>query len=189
MRLMTFAILGLLAIKVASASPAISPCYCAGPPVEKSLQRAASVFMGEVVEISGPRPMAVDGEVQNFYVTRFSVWDQWKGKKALEIEVLTELRDNSCVAYPLMTVGERYLVFANPVAVKDDSPNVQGIVTTCTLTTRVSGPGPEYEVAKGHALATMFDLDKLTKRAPPKRIPAFGLQPIGKGFCLICDPY
>jgi hypothetical protein len=185
---MTLAILGLLTITVATAAPATIPCYCVGPPVEKSLQRAASVFMGQVVEVSGPRSVSVGEAVQKFYVTKFSVWDQWKGNRAPEVEVLTELHEDSCVAYPRMTVGERYLVFANPITVKADSPNIQGIVTTCTLTTRVSGPGPEYELTNGHALATMFDLDKLTKAAPPKRIPAFGLQPIGKGFCLICDP-
>jgi hypothetical protein len=179
MRLIAITILVLLAITSVRGSQGVSACYCIGDLVENEFVKAANIFIGEVVDVSGPREVATGSGVEKFNVIRFFVWDRWKGAKTFDVEVLSELPENSCVAYPPMRVGEIYVVFAQPFTVKNGSQNLQGLVTTCTLTTRMVGPGPQHEVHV-NALATIFALDKLTKPATPQRTPAFGRQPIGK---------
>jgi len=181
-------ILGALLIVQASEVQVIeaqvAQCFCVGGPVEKQFVEAASIFIGDVVEVSGPREVLTGSGVQKFYVTRFFVWDRWKGAKGFDVEVLTELLEDSCVAYPPMSIGATYLIFANPLSVKNGSPKIQGIVTSCTLTSLFVGSGPQPTVRLG-ALATIFELDKLTN-PPPQRTPAFGRKEMGKGLCLIC---
>lgn len=162
----------------------VAQCFCVGGPVEKQFVEAASIFIGDVVEVSGPREVLTSSGVQKFYVTRFFVWDRWKGAKGFDVEILTPLLEDSCVAYPPMSIGATYLVFANPLSVKNASPKIQGIVTSCTLTSLFVGAGPEPTV-RSSALATIFELDKLTN-PPPQRTPAFGRKPVGKDFCLFC---
>jgi hypothetical protein len=159
----------------------VPACYCIGGFVEDEFVKAANIFIGEVVEVSGPREVATVSGVEKFNVTRFFAWDRWKGTKTLDVEVLSELPENSCVAYPPMRVGEVYVVFARPFNVKHSSANLQGLVTTCSLTTRMVGPGPQHQVYV-NALATIFALDNLTKPVRPQRILAFGRQPTGNVF-------
>lgn len=179
MRLIPFTILVLLTMTPVRASQGVS-CYCIGGFVEDEFVKAANIFIGEVVEVSGPREVATGSGVEKFNVTRFFVWDRWKGAKTFDVEVLSELPENSCVAYPPMRVGEVYVIFAQPFTVKNGSPKIQGIVTTCTRTVRMVGAGPQHQVYV-NTLATIFALDNLTK-PPAQSTPAFGRQPIGNVF-------
>lgn len=176
--------LALMAVTLACSSPAFSSCFCMGGSVEKQFARAANIFIGQVVEVSGPREVAHGSGAQKLYVTRLFVRDRWKGNNAFDVEILTELRD-SCTAYPQMSIDETYLVFADPIAVKGASSKTQGLVTTCGLTALLVGSGPNPVVGL-NALATIFELDKLIGRELPKRTPAFDFKPIDRNFCLFC---
>ncbi len=184
MRKKALVVLSLLVIVLASKSHARA-CFCVAPPVEKSYQKSASIFVGEVVQIGVPRDVETGSAIEQLYPVKFFVWEQWKGPKAFEVEVLSPQKQRSCFDRPPMAIGETYLVFAEPVTVKDGSLKIQGVVNSCTLTTLFIGSGPQPKVNL-EALATIFGLDKLTKPAPQQRTPAFGRKEIGKGLCLYC---
>ena len=182
MRKMVFVILSLLLMVLANESQA-KACFCVAPPLDKSFEAAASVFIGEVVQISGPSDVETGSGVEQFYVVKFFVWEQWKGTKGFEVELLSP-KQRSCFGGPELEIGKKYLIFADPVTVKDGSTKIQGILKPCTLTSLFVGSGPQPTV-RLDALATIFALDKLTN-PPPQRMPAFGRKEIGKGLCLFC---
>lgn len=184
MRKKALVVLSLLLIVLATESHARA-CFCVAPMVDKSFESSASIFVGEVVQISGPREVETGSGVEQLYVVKFFVWEQWKGTKAFEVEVLSPQKQRSCFDRPPMEIGETYLVFADSVTLKDGSRKIQGIVRPCTLTTLFIESGSQPGV-RLDALATIFALDKLTKPAPPHREPAFGRKEIGKGLCLYC---
>jgi hypothetical protein len=183
MRRIALTAFGLLVITVASASP-VAACYCAHRSTDEAFDVSASVFLGQIVEVSGPREIDVGYKIQKFYVTRFFVWQQWKGAKAIEIEVLFEIPANSCGANPPMKVGEMYMVFADPFSVKQGSPKIQGIVTACSNTYRLSGPNPQSEFSNFRAVSDSLVLDKLDGSRVPLRTPAFGQTMMNKCLCL-----
>ena len=183
MRKKALVVLSLLVIVLASESHARA-CFCVAPPIEKSFAKSASIFVGEVVQIGVSRNVETGSGVEQLYPVKFFVWEQWKGPKAFEVEILSPQKQRSCFDRPPMEIGETYLVFADPVTLKDGSSKIQGIVQPCTLTTLFIESGPEAKV-RLDALATIFALDKLTRPAP-QREPAFARKEIGKGFCLFC---
>src|SRR6185369_1999203 len=87
MRKRALVVLSLLLLVLANESHARA-CFCVAPGVEKSFETAASVFVGEVVQISGPRNVEIGSGVEQLYVVKFFVWEQWKGTKGFEVEIL-----------------------------------------------------------------------------------------------------
>ena len=143
----------------------VSACYCGRPLIEKAFRQSTAVFIGDVVEISGPQRVETVGEPKNLYKIKFFVWELWKGTKAIEIEVWAAQVEASCFDYPPVQMGETYLVFADPLPPNNLSPRIQGIITNCNLTTRLRGTAPRSDVDRGNGLREMFTLDRIVKRA------------------------
>jgi|GEM_PF-2577620 len=187
MRKRALVVLSLLLIVLANETRARA-CTCVAPGVDKAFQTSASIFVGEVMQISGPLDVEIGSNVEQLHRVKFFVWERWKGPKAFEVEILSPQKQRSCFDRPPMEIGETYLIFADPVSVKNGSPQIQGHVTSCTLTTLFIGAGPQPKI-RLDALATIFLLDKLTGPAPPQRTPAFGRKEIHTKLCAFCrDP-
>lgn len=162
--------LGSLVLMMTAASPAAA-CFCGGPSLDEAFNRAAEVFVGQVVGIDGPRSIEMESGVKQYYVVKFFVWDRWKGSKAIQVQVLSH-REESCFDDPPMKVDQIYLVFADPLTSKNSSSNIEGIVTTCGRTSRMAGPGPETH--RNNGLADMFSLDRLVKQEQSFQNNLFG---------------
>jgi hypothetical protein len=179
MRKRLLVVLGPLLIMLAGATQAVA-CYCGKPVLNKVLEKSESVFVGQVVEISGPRGIEIGANAQNLYVIKFFVWERWKGARDREVQILAEQGEKSCFAYPPMRVGETYLVFAQPVTVNNASVQVQGMVDNCTRTSRLGGASPRPEVDKETGLLDLFALDRLTKQGTPQGALLFGRESPGQ---------
>ena len=180
MRTKALTVLGLLLVVFAGDSKAAA-CFCGTPSIEKAFERSAAIFLGQVVQVTGPRELTIGTNVEQLHVVKFFVWERWKGPEGFEVEILSAQKQRSCFSSPPMEVGETYLVFAEPVNIKEGSSGVQGIVTPCNRTTRLVGPAPEHAVYVP-ALATIFELDELVRPVAPQRSPAFGRQLIRKSL-------
>lgn len=158
-------LLGGVVLFILISVTSVSACYCGRPLVEKAFRQSAAVFVGDVVDVSGPQAVELASESRNLYKIRFLVWELWKGTKAVEIEVLAAQAEASCSDYPPLRVGETYLVFADQIPSNNLSPRVQGIISNCNLTTRLIGTAPRLDVDRGNGLRAMFELDRIVKRA------------------------
>jgi hypothetical protein len=100
----------LLSLLLLSANQAFS-CSCADPSVREKFRKASSVFVGRILEIKPYEDKASDSIFIN--EVRFRVERQWKGERKPEITVISAW-DNPgwCGDLPL-TVGERYLIYAD----------------------------------------------------------------------------
>jgi hypothetical protein len=93
-----------------------APQYCIMPELSESVQRAHAVFAGEVVEIIPPNPEYRDAYLRQAYTIKFSVEKSWKGAKNLRhFSVLSDHGANREMAFPVVHLGEKYLVFADPL--------------------------------------------------------------------------
>lgn len=155
MKRMTLVVLWLLTMTLASASSA-DACDCGDFLVEDASKTSASIFMGEVIDVSDPREVSIGSKSEKVYLTRFLVWERWKGAKSIEAEVLVE----PLGYYTQMRVGEVYLVYAKPLALQDSSTKIEGIVNDCTRTTLMLRPGPQQKVVNPLPFYDVFKLDK-----------------------------
>lgn len=180
MRRTALAVLGLLTITFTGASRA-GACDCGDFLVEDASKTSASIFIGEVVDVSDPREMFVGSKMEKVYLTRFLVWERWKGTKSVEAEVLVELPAHSAQ----MSVGEVYLVYAKPLFLQDGSAKIEGVVTRCTRTALMEGLGPRQKVVNPLPFYDVFKLDKIFKPTE-QRTPVFQRNEKPKRFCLVC---
>jgi len=97
---------GVLILTV-SASYACKPEL---PSQRQAVKRAASVFIGEVVEINESDFQPIKGK-RYFVNVRFKVIQYWKGLGALEVKVHSEQGVLSCNLFQFQK-GEKYLVYA-----------------------------------------------------------------------------
>jgi len=112
-------------------------CSCAMPDVPEALNRANAVFIGEVAEII--EPLTSDEKALppgRFFTIKFKVEKSWKGVAiaSREISVLSAQGRYGCFAYPPVSKGERYLVYAEPAYVDGGSSEDWSIITNCTRT-------------------------------------------------------
>jgi len=174
-------VLGLLTMTLANAPLAVA-CDCSDFLVESASKTSASIFIGEVIDVSDPREMLIESKTEKVYVTRFLVWERWKGTKSIEAEVLIELPAH----YTQMSVGEVYLVYANPLTLQEGSAKIEGIVRRSTRTALIERPGPQQKAVNPLPFSDVFQLDKIFKPAAVQRIPVFRDYQKPKGFCLVC---
>ena len=99
--------LGLLVF----ASPTSYACKPELPSQRQAFNRASSVFIGEVVDITDSSFQLIKGE-RYFVKVRFKVLQYWKGRGALEVIVHSEQGLLSCNLFQFQK-GERYLVYAS----------------------------------------------------------------------------
>lgn len=128
---MTFFRCAVIAFVFVVATPICKACFCIQPDVREGFERARAVFVGEVLEIT-PSSKATNFQevLMQPQTVRFKVDITWKGPFWTEATVLN---GGYCFRVP-MNKGEKYLVYAEPVA--DGSDDV--VVTSCGRTAPVS---------------------------------------------------
>lgn len=154
--------------------PSGKPCKRRDGLIDNASKTAASIFMGQVIAVSEPREVTIGFKTEKLYVTKFFVWERWKGPKSLEAEVLTEMPFHW--GLPQMRVGSVFLVFAFPVSIPDGSSNIEGIVTHNSPTTFFTDL----------AYIQMFELDRIFKPKVTQRTYLFAPPPQPRKFCLVC---
>jgi hypothetical protein len=131
----------LVLVLALNALPASSPlCFCIVPEVPEAFEQAKAVFVGEVIEIVEPATSGEKAASPNrFYVVRFRVEKSWKGAfLSSEIDVLSD-QGRGCFAYPKVTKGERYLVYADPAFESGSESSRFLIITNCNRTAMLPG--------------------------------------------------
>jgi len=168
----------LLAFVIAwNALPASSPlCSCIVPEVPEAFEQAKSVFVGEVIEIVEPATSDEKAALPDrFYVVRFKVEKSWKGAFfSSEIDVLSD-QGRGCFAYPKVTKGERYLVYADPAFENGSESRRLLIITSCNRTAMLPASvdqskqrRPHLELDREDGSADLGKLDAIIGM-PPKR--------------------
>jgi hypothetical protein len=128
-----------MVVALAAGATICNACFCITPDVRESYERARAVFVGEVLEIiPSPKAKNFNDVLMLPQTVRFRVDTFWKGPFWTEAKVLNP---GYCFRVP-MNKGEKYLVYADPVA--EGSSDV--IVSACSRTTSLSYPaGGVYE--------------------------------------------
>lgn len=99
---------------------------CVAPDVAGALDRAETVFVGEIVAVAPAREGGGSSSTTD-YVVRFEIQKLWKGPESREVTVLWRSEMDGCSSYPVGRIGERYLVYADPSrsgAVRKDRPEI-----------------------------------------------------------------
>jgi hypothetical protein len=140
-------------------------CFCVRPEVPESFKQAKSVFLGEVVDIVEPKTSDETAPLPDrFFKIKFKVQRSWKGVPygAREFSVLSAQGRYGCFAFPPVTKGEMYLVYADSAYRAEN----WGIITVCTRTTAVRfGSNPRLPDPEGiDPFSDMKRLDIITKR-------------------------
>lgn len=131
--------------------PAVSACWCFVPNVPKSFNKAADVFVGIVTDIK--LPLSFDEKApfaDRLFTIRFKVEKSWKGSHALEISVLADQGLLSCFSYRTIYIGDRYLVYADPLSSNENDRSDLVMISSCNRT------GPVGEVVRP-SLSFAFD--------------------------------
>jgi hypothetical protein len=92
---------------------AVSNSYSCKPELpgqRQAFNRAASVFIGEVIDIIGSDFQPIKGK-RYFVNVRFKVIQYWKGRGGIEVHVHSEQGVLSCNLFQFQK-GEKYLVYA-----------------------------------------------------------------------------
>jgi hypothetical protein len=151
-------------------------CFCVVPEVPESFERAKAVFVGEVIEIVEPATSDEEAALADrLYVVRFKVEKSWKGAFfSSEIDVLSD-QGRGCFAYPKITKGERYLVYADPAFENGSESRRLLIITSCNRTAILSASVDQSKQRRPHLKLDRedgsADLEKLDAiiAMPPKR--------------------
>ena len=159
-------LLSILAVAcfVLCAPPAYG-CSCVMPEVPDALKTAKAVFLGEVVEIVEPKTTNETAPLPGrFFTIKFKIEKSWKGVPfaAREFNVLSAQGRYGCFAFPPVSKGQRYLVYADAAS---DIGN-WGLITMCNRTTVVR-LGSNPRILNPDAIDPYWDikqLDAITKR-------------------------
>jgi hypothetical protein len=141
-------------------------CSCITPEVPEAFKQAKAVFLGEVIDIVEPKtPSETAPIADRFFTITFKIERSWKGISlgAREFKVLSAQGRYGCFAYPPVSKGQRYLVYADPAS---DAGN-WSLIWSCNRTTVVrSGSNPR--LLNTDAIDPYWDikqLDAIKKRA------------------------
>ena len=91
--------------------------FCIMPELLESFKEAHAVFVGEVVEIIPPDAKEYhERRLGRSYTIKFRVERAWKGVRARHtFSVESDHGANTELAFPVVHLGEKYLVFADPL--------------------------------------------------------------------------
>lgn len=85
---------------------------CVAPDVAGALDRAETVFVGKIVEVAPVREGRGSLSTTD-YVVSFEIQELWKGPESRAVSVLWRSEMDGCSSYPVGSIGERYLVYAD----------------------------------------------------------------------------
>jgi uncharacterized Ntn-hydrolase superfamily protein len=115
------------------------------PDVPKAVERASAVFVGEVTDIVAPTTSDEKSPLPGrFFTIKFKVQKSWKGVTSDEINILSAQGEYGCFAFPPVTKGEKYLVYADEAYNDGTSQKDWLIITTCNRTALI--PKPEARI-------------------------------------------
>jgi hypothetical protein len=145
--------------------PCAYGCSCISPEVPESFNRAKAVFVGGVVDIVEPKTTDETAPLPGrFFTIKFKVQRSWKGIAfgTEEFSILSAQSHYGCFAFPPVSKGETYLVYADPAYHAED----WGIITACNRTTVVRfGSNPRLLDPEAiDPFSDMKQLDIITKR-------------------------
>src|SRR5215467_16049578 len=93
-----------------------APQYCIMPELSESVRRAHAVFWAKWLKITPPNPDYREAYLRQAYLIKFRVEKAWKGTKSRHFfSVLSDQGANRELAFPVVHLGEKYLVFADPL--------------------------------------------------------------------------
>src|SRR5436853_3403955 len=88
-------------------------CSCLIPDVPEAVKQSSAVFVGEVVDIVAPKTSDEKAPLPGrFFTIKFKVEKSWKGAAFGEVDVLSAQGRYGCFAFPPVSKGEKYLVYA-----------------------------------------------------------------------------
>ena len=134
-------------------------CSCISPEVPEAFKSAKAVFLGEVVEILEPKNTNETAPLSDrFFTIKFKIEKSWKGVPfaALEFSVLSAQGHYGCFAFPPVTKGERYLVYADA----DSGSGNWSVVTNCSRSTIVR-PGLNRRLFNSDEIDPYSDIRQL----------------------------
>jgi|RhiMethySRZTD1v2_1073278.scaffolds.fasta_scaffold01356_14 hypothetical protein len=172
MRRIALLVVGLLMLTLAGASTALA-CECTDYTVEDSSKVAASIFIGEIIDVGEPREVKLGDKTEKLYLTKFFVQERWKGPKSVHAEVLTDLPSHYGLSQ--MRAGMVLLVYAFPLSIPGGSSNIEGLVISCSRTTFFNN----------QAFADVFALDKIFKSKVSPTTPLLWPSQQMKKSCLV----
>jgi hypothetical protein len=114
--------------------PRANGCSCLRPEVPGAFKQAKAVFLGEVVDIVEPNTTDETAPLPGrFFTIKFKIQKSWKGIAfgTQEFSVLSAQGHYGCFAFPSVTKGETYLVYADPAYRAEN----WSVITICSRST------------------------------------------------------
>lgn len=137
-----FALMMLAATFVpARAELVMSSRSCVAPDVTNAYQRARYVFLGEVTEVVEPVDRKRTAPLsKQLFTIKFKVEKAWKGVFTATFEVLSGYGDRpGPFPFPEAARGQRYIVYASPLALPNGTYDPQTIMFSgCSRTALVT---------------------------------------------------
>jgi hypothetical protein len=150
----------------ASVAPALA-CYCGVPAVPKAYSRATAVFVGDVSEILPPRDeSATASNADKLFRIRLKVERSWKGTSGRDVVILAG-QGKGCFDYPIIKVGERYLVYADPLYNEGAYRSDLLYVSLCNRTAKLPLNPKTQPAMKSERADGSRDLPVLDRIRPP----------------------
>jgi len=133
MKIFLGSVLVVVTFLVATPAARAASCFCVAPEVKQAFESARAVFVGELLEVVPPRSSDKNALfADRVHTARFKVEITWKGSFWAEAKVLAP--QGSCFAFHPLRVGEKYLVYADPV----QGSSTAVMITSCNRTTELS---------------------------------------------------
>lgn len=137
--------------------------YCIMPEVSESFKRANAVFVGRVVEITPPNAKHINMPLPRSYTIKFRVEKSWKGTKyRRHFSVLSAHGANEELAFPIVRLGEKYLVFTDPLYFDGVAKRKWSRISSCSRTKLLTNATEDLR-----RLESLYPLMKARNRAKP----------------------
>lgn len=140
--------------------------FCIMPEFPDSFKQAHAVFVGVVVKITPSSTKdSQDPRLGQYYNIRFRVEKSWKGTRyGRYFTVQSDHGAKTELAFPVVHLGEKYLVFADPIYFNGVPQRQWSGVSACNRTKLVSKASEDLR-----RLETLYPLRKAKNRAKPSR--------------------
>ena len=141
----------------------VEPQYCVMPEVPESFKRANAAFVGVVVEITPPNAKDINRPLPRSHTIKFRVEKSWKGTRSGRyFSVLWAHGANEELAFPIVHLGEKYLVFADPVYFNGVSQRRWSLISSCSRTKLLTNAPEDLQ-----RLESIHPLRKVENRTKP----------------------
>lgn len=120
------------------------PTFCIIPEFPNAFKQAHAVFVGEVVEIIPPEARNYrEPRLGRAYTIEFKVEKAWKGVRTGKTFRVESDHGATVIAFPVVHLGEKYLVFADPIYFGGVPQKKWSVISACNRTKLVSKAGED----------------------------------------------